>query len=276
MTVERIPPWTVLGAIMLVGWGVAVAAGRIAGHDGWLYYHGGDGTWYYTTSWVLGNGHIPTRRHRLRLSAPDRPDRRDRRLEPARRHPRRSSSSTSSSSRRSRLACIYGITRMFASRLYAYVVSLAVGARPGRRDPLLPRRLPQPLRRPDAALGDRADGARRLPVDGRAARGGLLPAARRRDAADSRRSRGRARRRVRARGQARERAVPARRPRRAGRRPAAARARRSSPQPGPVADRSRDVEVPRARLPARVLAPVRRAPATVAPLLPAASTCTAT
>ncbi len=59
-TVERIPPWAALGAIMVVGWGIAVAAGRIAGHTGWLYYHGGDGTWYYTTSWVLGNGHIPT------------------------------------------------------------------------------------------------------------------------------------------------------------------------------------------------------------------------
>ena len=31
----------------------------ITPHNGWLYYNGGDGTWYYTTAWVLGHGHIP-------------------------------------------------------------------------------------------------------------------------------------------------------------------------------------------------------------------------
>jgi hypothetical protein len=123
VTAERIPPWTALGAIMLVGWGVAVAAGRIAGHDGWLYYHGGDGTWYYTTAWVLGNGHVPAAvigyGYPL-LIAPI--------------------AGIAGSSLLDgipavvvfnqlvlapiALACIYGITRMFASRLYAYVVSL--------------------------------------------------------------------------------------------------------------------------------------------------------
>ena len=123
VTAERIPPWTVLGAIMLVGWGVAVAAGRIAGHDGWLYYHGGDGTWYYTTAWVLGNGHIPAAvigyGYPL-LIAPI--------------------AGIAGSSLLDgipavvifnqlvlapiALVCIYGITRMFASRLYAYIVSL--------------------------------------------------------------------------------------------------------------------------------------------------------
>jgi hypothetical protein len=123
LTAERIPPWTALGAIMLVGWGVAVAAGRVAGHDGWLYYHGGDGTWYYTTAWVLGNGHIPTAvigyGYPL-LIAPI--------------------AGIAGSSLLDgipavvifnqlvlapiALVCIYGITRMFASRLYAYIVSL--------------------------------------------------------------------------------------------------------------------------------------------------------
>ena len=59
---------------------------------------------------------------------------------------------------------------------------------------------------------------------------------------------------LRARGQAGERDLPTRRPGRARRRPEAASPRRSSRSPDPVAPRPRDVEVPRARLPAGVLA----------------------
>ena len=127
---------------MLVGWGVAVAAGRIAGHDGWLYYHGGDGTWYYTTAWVLGNGHIPAAvigyGYPL-LIAPI--------------------AGIAGSSLLDgipavvifnqlvlapiALVCIYGITRMFASRWYAYIVSLLWVLDAGPRHPLLPRQLPR-------------------------------------------------------------------------------------------------------------------------------------
>ena len=123
LTAERIPPWAALGAIMVVGWGIAVAAGRIAGHDGWLYYHGGDGTWYYTTAWVLGNGHIPTAGigfgyplliapiagiagSNLLDGIPAIVIFNQLVLAPI------------------ALVSIYGITRMFASRLYGYVVSL--------------------------------------------------------------------------------------------------------------------------------------------------------
>ena len=35
------------------------AVSRIAQHDGWYYYNGGDATWYYTSAWVLSHGHIP-------------------------------------------------------------------------------------------------------------------------------------------------------------------------------------------------------------------------
>lgn len=59
LVVERLPPWLVLGALVLLNWGIVAEVARIAQHDGPLYYHGGDGTWYYTTAWSLGNGHIP-------------------------------------------------------------------------------------------------------------------------------------------------------------------------------------------------------------------------
>ncbi len=47
---------------------VALAAAQWAGvaafalnvpHNGWLFYHGGDSTWYYTSSWLLAEGHLP-------------------------------------------------------------------------------------------------------------------------------------------------------------------------------------------------------------------------
>jgi hypothetical protein len=53
------PPWLVLGALVVASWGIAAEAGLIAQHDGRLYYNGGDSTWYYTTAWALGNGHLP-------------------------------------------------------------------------------------------------------------------------------------------------------------------------------------------------------------------------
>jgi len=53
------PPWIVLGALVVASWGIAAEAGRVARHNGWLYYHGGTGTWYYTSAWALGNGHLP-------------------------------------------------------------------------------------------------------------------------------------------------------------------------------------------------------------------------
>jgi hypothetical protein len=59
VVVERMPPWVLLGALILADWAIAAEVGRIALHDGPLYYHGGDGTWYYTSAWLLGTGRLP-------------------------------------------------------------------------------------------------------------------------------------------------------------------------------------------------------------------------
>jgi hypothetical protein len=50
----------VLAAIVVAQWaGVAVVA-VAARHNGWLYYHGGDGVFYWTTAWALGHFTIPS------------------------------------------------------------------------------------------------------------------------------------------------------------------------------------------------------------------------
>jgi hypothetical protein len=57
--VESVPPWLVLGCLVVVSWVVAGESARIAHHNGPMYYHGGDGTFYYSTAWALGHGVIP-------------------------------------------------------------------------------------------------------------------------------------------------------------------------------------------------------------------------
>jgi hypothetical protein len=62
LLIGRLPtpkPWLVLTALVVAGWAVTLEVGRIAQHNGWFYFHGGDATWYYTSAWVLGQGHIP-------------------------------------------------------------------------------------------------------------------------------------------------------------------------------------------------------------------------
>ncbi len=56
---RRPQPWVPLAAILsakllLIVW----LAGR-AQHNGWLYYQGGDQSWYYTSAWVISDGHLP-------------------------------------------------------------------------------------------------------------------------------------------------------------------------------------------------------------------------
>ena len=52
-------PAKVLAVLVIADWFVIAEAARIAVHRGWLFYDGGDGTWYYTSAWVLGQGHLP-------------------------------------------------------------------------------------------------------------------------------------------------------------------------------------------------------------------------
>ncbi len=55
----RIPPWAVLGPLVVAGWLVVAYVAHAAVHTGWLYYNGGDASWYYTTAWTLAHGQLP-------------------------------------------------------------------------------------------------------------------------------------------------------------------------------------------------------------------------
>jgi hypothetical protein len=55
----RYEPWVVLGPLALVQWLCLVAFVLTVRHNGWLFYQGGDQTFFYTSSWVVGHGYIP-------------------------------------------------------------------------------------------------------------------------------------------------------------------------------------------------------------------------
>ena len=57
--VMALPVSVVLGAVLLAQWIVVGVIAAITPHNGDYYYTGGDATWYYTSAWVLGHGHIP-------------------------------------------------------------------------------------------------------------------------------------------------------------------------------------------------------------------------
>ena len=57
--VMSLPVWVVLGVVLVSQWIVVAIVASIAPHNGFSYYSGGDDTWYYTSAWVLGHGHIP-------------------------------------------------------------------------------------------------------------------------------------------------------------------------------------------------------------------------
>lgn len=52
-------PWSVLGLLLLVQWAAVAALALTVAHNGWLYYQGGDESFYYTSAWALATGHLP-------------------------------------------------------------------------------------------------------------------------------------------------------------------------------------------------------------------------
>lgn len=52
-------PWSVLVLLILGQWAALIAFALSVPHNGWLFYQGGDQTFFYTDSWVLSDGHIP-------------------------------------------------------------------------------------------------------------------------------------------------------------------------------------------------------------------------
>jgi hypothetical protein len=61
---ERLPlslsePWIVLVPLVVAQWIAVLIFALTVRHNGWLFYQGGDETYYYTTSWLLSNLHLP-------------------------------------------------------------------------------------------------------------------------------------------------------------------------------------------------------------------------
>lgn len=56
---RRAGPAPALAGLVVFQWLVVALFASQTRHNGWLFYHGGDSTWYYTTSWVLAHGHVP-------------------------------------------------------------------------------------------------------------------------------------------------------------------------------------------------------------------------
>jgi hypothetical protein len=54
-----IPLWAFLSLLIAAEWTVVGSVAAVAQHNGWMYHGGGDQSWYYTSAWVLGHGHIP-------------------------------------------------------------------------------------------------------------------------------------------------------------------------------------------------------------------------
>ncbi|HZT44793.1 MAG TPA: glycosyltransferase family 39 protein [Gaiellaceae bacterium] len=56
----RREPWIVLGPLVLVQWLALLALTLTVRHNSWLYYQGGDQTFYYTTGWMFSHWRMPT------------------------------------------------------------------------------------------------------------------------------------------------------------------------------------------------------------------------
>jgi hypothetical protein len=57
--VERLDRRAVIAAFVVLNWVVTIALAREIRHNGWLFHHGGDGTYYWTTTWSLAHRVLP-------------------------------------------------------------------------------------------------------------------------------------------------------------------------------------------------------------------------
>jgi hypothetical protein len=53
-------PWIVLGPLILVQWLALLVFMLTVRHNSWLYYQGGDQTYYWTTGWMFSHWRLPT------------------------------------------------------------------------------------------------------------------------------------------------------------------------------------------------------------------------
>jgi hypothetical protein len=57
--IARYEPWGPVAAIVVLQWLTLVAFVLVVRRNGWLFYQGGDETFFHTDAWVLSRGHIP-------------------------------------------------------------------------------------------------------------------------------------------------------------------------------------------------------------------------
>jgi hypothetical protein len=55
----RRQPWIVLAPLVVAQWIVVAIFALTVQRNGWLFYQGGDQTWFYTSGWELAHGRIP-------------------------------------------------------------------------------------------------------------------------------------------------------------------------------------------------------------------------
>ena len=53
-------PWIFLGPLILIQWLALLVFMLTVRHNGWLYYQGGDQTFYWTTGWMFSHWRLPT------------------------------------------------------------------------------------------------------------------------------------------------------------------------------------------------------------------------
>jgi hypothetical protein len=59
LRVRVLEPWGVLLPLVALQWILLGAFVLTVRHNGWLFYQGGDETFFYTSSWSIAHGHIP-------------------------------------------------------------------------------------------------------------------------------------------------------------------------------------------------------------------------